>query len=138
MSNVAFVPRDTDSSPRAKALPLKLFAGGAEPPDRRLPADLVFRRGARKLYFRCPSAIRAVIADACAKIGDFFGASVQIALDRFVDAEDTEADALLYIVIGTQMGAAAAGDALDRFQEEWWLDNVERGQDKVHVSLELL
>ena len=139
MSAVAYVPRDDDPPPRApaKPLPRALLMGGGEPPTR-LTSDLVFRRGARGLYFRSPAPARALIAETCAKLSEFFGRGVRFALEDVVDVGDVTVEHLLYLVIMAELNAPDAGRALDRFQEEWWIDNVDRGQGSVHIGLELL
>lgn len=136
MSAVAYVPREGDPAPRAKPLPRALLTGGGEPPTR-LPSQLVYRPGARELLFRTPGA-RTVIVETCGKIPEFFGAGARFALEAMVDVGEVTVDQLLYLVIGAELSASDASDAYDRFLEAWWLDNVERGQESVHIGLELL
>jgi hypothetical protein len=135
MSSVALVPRNDEPAPRAKRLPLKLLAGGAEP---RLPLALVYRKGARELLLQSPWAIRSLVMDAFERIPRYFGDTARFALERFVDPEEAAEEPLLYLVVGTTLSASEARDALDRFDEEWWLDNVDRGQNRIHLSLEFL
>ena len=137
MSAVAYVPKDDDPPPRAKPLPRALLTGGGDPPAR-LPSDLVYRRGARERLFRTSGPARTLIAETCGKILEIFGAGARFALEAVVDVDEVAVEPLLYLVIGAALNAPDAGRALDRFQEEWWLDNVERGEWSVHIGLELL
>ncbi|WP_437898066.1 hypothetical protein [Sorangium sp. So ce124] len=104
----------------------------------RLPPQLVYRPGARELLLRIPGPARTLIAETCRKIPEFFGAGARFVLDAMVDVGEVTVDHLLYLVIVAELNASDAGRALDRFQEEWWIDNVERGQGSVHIGLELL
>ncbi len=138
MSSVAFVPNDNEPLPRPKALPLHLLSGGAEPPNPRLPPQLFWRKGARETLFQCPVSTRALLTEACAKVTQHFGNTALVALEQFVDPDEPTAEPLLYLVIGTDLTARAAREALDRFQDDFWLDNVDRGGDKVHLTLEFV
>lgn len=137
MSAIAYIPRDDDPPSPAKQLPRALLMGGGQPPTR-LPPQLVYRPGARELLLRTPGPARPLIAETCTKIPEFFGAGARFALEAMVDSGEGTVEHLLYLVIGAELNASDAGRALDRFQEEWWIDNVERGQGSVHIGLELL
>lgn len=132
-----YVHRETDAPvSRAKSLgkrPERVVSEASVAP---LPPDIVVREGAEPMSR--PPHIRALLLDAFAKIRKVFGDSVRIALKRSIDPEGSADDAILYIVIGTDLGGAVADDAFDRFQDEWWADNVDRGRDRVHVALEFL
>jgi hypothetical protein len=132
MSAVAYVPRDDEPPPRAKRSPLAFLTGGG------LPPELEFHKGARELLLRTPWPARTLIADTCRKIPEFFGRGARFALEDVVDVGEVTVEHLLYLVIGAELSASDASDAYDRFLEEWWLDNVERGQGSVHIGLELL
>ena len=132
MSAVAYVPRDDEPAPRAKPLPRAFLTGHG------LPPELELRTGARELLLRTPWPAYALIAETCRKIPEFFGAGTRFALEAMVDVGEVRVEQLLYLVIGAELNASDAGQALDRFQEEWWIDNVDRGQGSVHIGLELL
>lgn len=121
---------------RAKSLgksPQRFVSTVSIPP---LPPDIVVREGAEPMSR--PPHIRALLLDAFVKIREFFGRSTLIAIDRFVEPDESEAEAILYIVVGTKLSSEEADAAYDRFLEDWWLANVDRGRNQVHLSVEFL
>lgn len=120
-----------DAERRAKPLPRKQCALLPN------PSRLGFRDGAIELLHRWPE-LSALIQEAACKLLESFGTSAQIVLERFDDPEAEKEDPSLYLVVGTTLRALDARQALDRFEDNWWMDNAERSNNRLHVSVEFL
>ena len=96
-----------------------------------------FRAGAVELLHRWPD-LGALIQEASKKLRESFGTSARIVLERFDDPETGKEDPSLYLVIETTLKAREARQALDRFEDEWWMDNAARSNDRLHISVEFL
>jgi len=107
------------------------------PPVPRLPEALSYRRGARDLLLRWPE-LREVIPEAYERVTEAFGSSAQIVLDRYDDPEAEEENPILYLVVRTELEADGARQAMNRFDEDWWLANETGAEGHLYVSVEFL
>lgn len=137
MTAIARLPLDNTPPPRAKRLPLKLVTRGSAAAAE-LPPDVVRGPGALDLLAQAPASVSVLIAETCRKIPEFFGTDARVALKAVADVGEVTVEHLLYLVIAVALSAADAVEAYDRFLEEWWIDNVGRGHERVHIGLELL
>lgn len=96
-----------------------------------------FREGALDLLRRWPE-LGVLIQEAASKLCESFGDSAQIVLERFDDPDAEKEDPSLYLVVGTTLRAREARQALDRFEDNWWIDNAERSNNRLHFSVEFL
>jgi hypothetical protein len=115
---------------RAKFLPRKL-------PLLLVPSGMEFHEGALDLLRRWPE-LSVLIQEAACKLRESFGASAQIVLERFDDPEAENEDPSLYLVVETTLRALDARQALDRFEDNWWMENAERSNNRLHFSVEFL
>jgi plasmid stability protein len=93
------------------------------------------REGAEALLRDHP-ALYPVIADAAVKLREHFGPGAVLALERFRDPEAPSAPQELHLVVRTALDPGAARAAMDRFDDAWWFDNMERGEHLLHVTME--
>jgi len=128
---------DTErAAQRAKTLPLdELWTGQKTPCPPIVPRGLVSRKGARELLLRWPD-VRQILAEAFERLRANFGPDAEVALKRFDDPASEIEDPALYLIVGTRLDAQEARQAMDRFEDDWWLDNVDRAGDHLHVSVE--
>jgi hypothetical protein len=66
---------------------------------------------------------------------DYFR-NAEVVVERFVDPEATTPVPLLFVVAKVVMSPDDAMGLLDRFDDEWWLDNKSRGAGIVRVSVD--
>jgi len=73
------------------------------------------------------------------KICEVFGKDLMgIKLEIFSDPEATIAENQLYILAQTRLNAKVAIEKLERFENEWWLDNIHRANDLISVDVEFI
>ena len=76
----------------------------------------------------------SLLSEAYGRIQDHFSGS-EVFLQHVVDPEIEDYEELVAF-IGTNLPPTEALDRLKRFNHEWWLDAMDRAQDKLSVSLE--
>ena len=84
------------------------------------------------------SQLRAFLDETCMQLRRFFGPESEFAVQRFEDPESSESLPTLFLLVKTKLEAEAASALLNRFDEEWWLDNASCGGGKIEVSLEFV
>ncbi|MBL7075352.1 TIGR04255 family protein [candidate division KSB1 bacterium] len=94
-----------------------------------------FREREEVLWFleRYPFLV-SLLLDAYKEIGNYFPYS-QVFLEVITDPEATE-DSQLVIFIATNLAPDKADDRLERFDEDWWLDALDRAQGKLCIDME--
>lgn len=76
----------------------------------------------------------SLLLEAHKKIGDYFPNS-QVFLEVVTDPE-TINDHQLVTFIATNLVPDKAVDSLNRFDDDWWLDALDRAQGKLCINLE--
>jgi len=134
--SVAYVSKARVPPTRAKALPLQLLAGGpTTPPDESLPRGTDYREGSLDLFLKWPG-IRPLVVEATSVLRKIFGTEVQFALERFDDPEATEPTTQLYLLVRAPMDLQQAMALFRQFDEQWWIENVQRAQGRLVIDLE--
>lgn len=77
-----------------------------------------------------------IINEALVKIEKYFGDGQKLVLEISIDPEDGSPDLLL--LIQTEKKAVEALPILDKFDEEWWLDNSERAKGLLTIKMEYI
>lgn len=74
-----------------------------------------------------------VIEEASAKLVEYFGAETPQVLEVRSQAEDEASDLFLYVRTDLPLSEALA--TLDRFDEEWWFDEMDRSRNRMVIKL---
>ncbi len=69
------------------------------------------------------------------KLKKFFGKNVKLAVELFAEPEMPSSKEIFVLVL-TKEGATKARLKMDEFDEKWWLENMDRANCKLNVSLE--
>ena len=85
-------------------------------------------------FLREHSFLSKLLLEAYQTIKKYFGQGVELALEVYADPEDGNRELLL--LIRTDKPAAEALPILDRFDEEWWIDNFDRAEGLLTIKLE--
>ncbi len=75
-----------------------------------------------------------LLLEAYGKIGEYFPYS-QVFLEVVTDPEATN-DYQLVLFIATNLDPDEADDRFERFDEDWWLDALDRAQGMLCINLE--
>jgi hypothetical protein len=103
------------------------------------PPAPVFAMGeGEEIFLREHPGLQPVVAEAALKLREYFGPGAALALERFRDPEAPSAPEELHLVVQTKLGSDEARAAMDRFDDAWWLDNMERGEHLLHVTMEFV
>ncbi len=94
------------------------------------------REGAEAFLQEHPD-VRALMLEAGAKLREYFGAETEFAVEVFRDPEIPMARAELYLLVKVQTGDSAR-ETMNRFDDDWWLDNMGRADYLLHVSMEFV
>jgi len=88
-------------------------------------------------FLRSHPSVFAVLVDALPHVRSLFGGhtSVRLRLVKDPDA-DSDVDSELFADIKTGLGAVNACRSLDVFDDNWFLDNLERTQGLLNFTLE--
>jgi hypothetical protein len=78
--------------------------------------------------------LEPILEEAADRIDDYFPGS-PLVLEVVNDPESTE-DRQLVLFIVTDLGPAQAMERLDRFDEDWWVDALDKAQGKLCITLE--
>lgn len=79
-----------------------------------------------------------LVNEARDALRNVFGPGTALRLATFVDPESDSQKSTIFLFVQTSMSATAASELLDRFDEAWWLDNVERAGNDLQISLEFV
>lgn len=71
------------------------------------------------------------------KIYDYFGKDQKLALKVSFESDSPQSTEL-WILILTELSAKEAFPILEKFDEEWWLENLDRTDCKLNISLEYI
>lgn len=71
------------------------------------------------------------------KIYDYFGKDQKLSLKVSFESDSPQL-AELWVSVLTELSANEALLLLDRFDEEWWLENIDRADCKLNISLEYI
>lgn len=77
-----------------------------------------------------------LVEEAYTKIATCFGANVPVFLEVMADPESTQDDLELVAFVQSHMSVEDSLKALERFDEEWWLDTMPRAKGLFAVHLE--
>jgi hypothetical protein len=95
----------------------------------------VFRRSAEILQFLEENLfLIPLLKEAYIRIGSYFPSS-KVSLEVVADQEMTD-EKQLVIFISVDSDSEQATERLDRLDEEWWLDALEKTQGKLCITLE--
>jgi hypothetical protein len=100
-------------------------------------AGYELREGAEPMLKDAPWLV-PFIDETCAELRKIFGSESEFALERFDDPESFESPPKLFLLVKTRHPAEVVVALMHRFDEEWWLDNAERGREKLQVSVEFI
>lgn len=96
-----------------------------------------WREGAERFLVEHPE-LRSFLHETGDKLRVYFGTETVLTVERFVDPESAEAPDELFLRIKTQLDVEEARERLTRFEEDWWFDNLQRGNYLLNVSLEFV
>lgn len=130
----------TDTGPRewggatrraAKRLPLgsKRFVG---PPER-----CEVREGVEE-FLRDHPELGPFLHETAAKVRESFGRETALALATFQERESSSAPVEFFLLVKTPLDVPEARARMDRFDDAWWLDNMNRFDGLLHVALEFI
>lgn len=69
------------------------------------------------------------------KLSKFFGRSVKLAVELVAEPEMPSSKEIFVIVL-TKKDAKEARAKMDEFDQKWWLENIDKANCKLNVSLE--
>lgn len=79
-----------------------------------------------------------LLLEARPAIERHFGREARGVLRLFVDSEDLPAEPMLYAGVVTALSASEAAERLDHLDEDWWLDQSDRAQGHLCLTVEFL
>jgi hypothetical protein len=85
-------------------------------------------------FIRDNSFLTPLLFEAWNVIRKYFPSDL-LFLEVYQDLESPNSSQLI-IFIATSLKAQAAGQALDKIDQEWWLNNFERARGKLAINLE--
>ncbi|MGH9844555.1 MAG: hypothetical protein ACREEM_38020 [Blastocatellia bacterium] len=77
-----------------------------------------------------------LIGEASEKLAEYFGAETPQILEVIFHPDDGSTELFLFIQVEPAISNARA--RLDRFDEDWWLGEMYRSQNKIVISLEFI
>lgn len=83
-------------------------------------------------------AVVPVLYEVGDKLREIFGAATTLVVERFVDPESSAVPDELFVRVKTTLTVEEARALLERFEEEWWLDNMQRANCLINVALEFV
>lgn len=82
-------------------------------------------------FIRANDFLLPLLAEIPPRVKTVFGDNVKLALKLKLSDEPE-----VWVLIQTELSAREAFPLLDQFDNEYWLDNLERAQGKLNVRLE--
>lgn len=69
------------------------------------------------------------------RLRKFFGKNVKLAVELFAEPE-MSASKEIFVLVVTKKDAQSARSKMDEFDRNWWLENMDKANCKLNVSLE--
>lgn len=88
--------------------------------------------------FEDTPGLSQVVEEAEAQLRERFGRNVMMELEYFEDPESTIHAPVLFLAIRTNLDPRQADEILEKFDEEWWIDNMPRARQKLEFILKPL
>lgn len=101
------------------------------------PPGYELREGVER-FLRERSSLRPFLYETGGKLREYFGSDTLLAVECFVDPESSSAPVELFLLVKTHLEVDEARERLRRFEQGWWLDNMQRGDYLLNVSLEFV
>lgn len=79
--------------------------------------------------------LEPLLLEAREKITEVFGKEIQVRLELFKDPE-SDGDPKLYAVILTPLGVEESMALEEKFDQDWWLDNLLRAHSKFNIGMD--
>jgi hypothetical protein len=95
------------------------------------------REGVERFLSEHPG-LRPFLYETGGKLREHFGPDTGLAVERFVDPEAPAAPVELFLRVKTALDAGEARARLHQFEEDFWLDNLQRGDYLLNVALEFV
>jgi hypothetical protein len=95
------------------------------------------REGAQA-FLRDHPELGPFLRETAANVRDSFGQQTALALETFQEPEAARAPVELFLLVKTSLDVPEARERMDRFGDEWWLDNMNRCDGLLHVALEFV
>lgn len=93
------------------------------------------REGADALLAAEPG-LAYLLLEECGELRKVFGRDAEIVVEPTEDPEGADVAPMLFALVRTEMEGREAAEALIRFNDAWWLDNMRRANGKLEVSVE--
>lgn len=77
-----------------------------------------------------------LIEEAKQKLQDAFGPTAEIYTKLSIDPSEPKAAPITFVVARVSMSTAQSSAIMDRLDEEWWLDQLDRAEGKVNITFE--
>lgn len=77
-----------------------------------------------------------LIEEAKQKLQDAFGSTAEIYTKLSIDPSEPKAAPITFVVARVSMSTAQSSAIMDRLDEEWWLDQLDRAEGKVNITFE--
>lgn len=90
-----------------------------------------------KVFLRRNRFLIPLLREVPEKIYDYFGQGQKLALKVSFDFDSPQSSEL-WILVLTELSAKEAFPILEQFDEEWWLENLDRTDCKLNISLEYI
>ena len=135
---------ETLDKPTAEIAP---FNEAAKLIDEKIHADMLERINflAREYEIRNPSLVAEFLSENLflldllkvipGKLRKFFGKNAKHAVELFAEPEMPSSREIFVLVL-TKNDAKAARAKMDEFDKKWWLENLDKANCKLNVSLE--
>lgn len=86
--------------------------------------------------FKNPSLVDLLL-EIPAQIRKYFGKKQKLVLSFWLDPEDPTWHHV-QVLVPTKLSAEESGELMDKFDWNWWLDNLERADSKLSISTEFI
>lgn len=77
-----------------------------------------------------------LIKEARQRLQDAFGPDAEIYTKLSIDPSEPKAAPITFVVARVRMSATQSSAIMDRLDEEWWLDQLDRAEGKVNITFE--
>ncbi|MCH7759802.1 hypothetical protein IIA15_00150 [candidate division TA06 bacterium] len=98
----------------------------------------VRRRSEVLQFLSTNSFLVTLLLEVYARIEDYFGHHPHVVLEVVTDPEAEEEEKEFFAFIQTSLSPKEALERLDKFDKEWWLRAMDRGQGKLCIDVEFL
>ena len=83
------------------------------------------------------SSLIDLLLEIPAQIRKYFGEEQNLVLSFWLDPEDP-AWHHVQVLVPTKFEASKSREKMDKFDWEWWLDNMQRADSKLSISMEFV